>query len=317
MKKRVLSAIVMFAVLVGAFAFRLIPDYGTIVFDLLVGVLAIFCSLEMCKILSKMNILHSQMAVGIYPSMMFAGHIFAFLFELEFYLWIVIQISILIFMALATFVFYVSLNNRFIKNLKKETKLNKFKLAIKVSLGSFVGFIYPSLLFISFMLMNRIDELKFGFVSNFSGNLAWLLLVVAIVIPIVTDTFAMLCGSLLKGPKLCEKISPKKTVSGASLAVVFSIIVSGALFFVFNAFDVYKLAFISLNVKMWHFVLFGFLCSIVCQAGDIFESFLKRKANLKDSGNIIPGHGGFLDRLDSHLFGAPLTILFFVLLFVI
>ena len=55
---------------------------------------------------------------------------------------------------------------------------------------------------------------------------------------------------------------------------------------------------------------------MICQLGDIFESYLKRKANIKDSGNIFPGHGGFLDRFDSHIFNAPFILIFFSLLII-
>lgn len=317
MKKRIYIALIMLAVVVGAFAFRLIPNYGVYVFDLLIGVLAILCTLEITKILDGMNIKNSPMAIGIYPSVMFAGHVFYYLFNLKFYYWIIIQIGALALTILITYLTFLSLDNRYMKNLMKETRLSKSKLARQITLGTLIACAYPCFLFLAYMLMNRIDQTPLAFVESFQGNLGWMLLTLAVAIPVVTDTCAMLCGSLFGGKKLCPKISPKKTISGACSAVLISSIVSGGLYYLFKVFNCFEHGFILNNITMWQFVLFGFLCSIVSQLGDLFESFLKRKANVKDSGTIFAGHGGFLDRLDSHLFAAPFTYIYFVVLLLI
>ncbi len=317
MKKRIYVALIMLAVLAGTFAFRFIPDYGNYIFDMLVGVVAIFCSMEISKILSGMNILSCSMAAGVYPSLMFAGHVVSFLFELKIYFWIAIQVGILLLSSLAVFIIFVSLNNKYVKDLRNKTNLSRCKLAWKITLSSFISFVYPCFMFAFFMLLGRFDELKYHTIAKFDGQLSWLVLLCAVLVPIVTDTCAMLFGKLLKGPKLCEKISPKKTISGAVSAVLISAVVMGAVYILFKLGMVYKEAFTYSGIKIWHFMLFGMLCSLVSQIGDLFESFLKRKAGVKDSGNIFPGHGGFLDRLDSHLFSAPFTFIFFFLLFII
>ena len=127
----------------------------------------------------------------------------------------------------------------------------------------------------------------------------------------------MLCGMLFKGPKLCPKISPNKTISGSICATILTSLVCGAFFYVFNAFGVVANGFSRLGIQVWHFVILGFVGAIVCQLGDLFESFIKRRANVKDSGNIFPGHGGFLDRFDSHIFNAPFVLAFFIFAFII
>ncbi len=130
----------------------------------------------------------------------------------------------------------------------------------------------------------------FLFFSNFIG--LKIMLYILLIGCIASDIGGFIFGKLFKGPKL-TKISPKKTFSGAlgSIALAtFSI--SFLFFFLIN----------NLNIKI---TIIGIMTSIFCQVGDLFFSYLKRKAQIKDTGNILPGHGGVLDRLDGILLGIP------------
>ena len=126
----------------------------------------------------------------------------------------------------------------------------------------------------------------------------------------------MLFGMLLKGPKLCPKTSPNKTISGFVSGVIMTTLVMVALFFVLTSFGDIKTAFDACEIGLVHFAMIGFFGSLVSTAGDLFESFLKRRAMVKDSSNFIPGHGGVLDRLDSHTFNAPFVFFFFFVLLI-
>ena len=117
---------------------------------------------------------------------------------------------------------------------------------------------------------------------------------------IASDVGGFIVGKTFKGPKL-TKISPNKTYSGAIGSFLFTFLILSIFIFIF------KVKF-SYNV-----VILSFFTSLSCQIGDLFFSFLKRKAQIKDTGNFLPGHGGILDRVDGMLFGVPAGFITLVL----
>ena len=112
-------------------------------------------------------------------------------------------------------------------------------------------------------------------------------------ISIVTDIGGLIFGKFFKGKKL-TKISPNKTISGLIGSFVFSLI----LMILFNIFSSNTYDYISL-------LILTLLVSFLSQIGDLFISYIKRNAKVKDTGDLLPGHGGFLDRFDGILFGFP------------
>ena len=119
---------------------------------------------------------------------------------------------------------------------------------------------------------------------------------------VASDIGGFIFGKYFKGPKL-TKISPNKTISGA---IGSFILTSVFVLLLFNYFS------INLNLKI---LIISLTTSLGCQVGDLFFSYLKRKAKLKDTGNILPGHGGILDRVDGILVGLPLGIIILIFLF--
>ena len=119
---------------------------------------------------------------------------------------------------------------------------------------------------------------------------------------ILTSTFlsdigGYIFGKIFKGKKL-TKISPNKTYSGA----IGSIILSCSSLLLINSLQVFFLNKLLINFLELNFLFFTILISFVCQLGDLFASFLKRKINIKNISNILPGHGGILDRIDGLIF---------------
>lgn len=157
---------------------------------------------------------------------------------------------------------------------------------IKIKLYKLYGIIFLILSFISIYKIR----------NDFLGEYLYLLFVTLVCVS--TDIGGYLFGKIFKGPKL-TKISPKKTISGMIGSYILSAIVTFAFIF-----------FANLNFS-FEFILQIFILviiiSTVSQLGDISISYFKRLSKVKDTGNIIPGHGGILDRIDGMIFAFPFS----------
>lgn len=134
------------------------------------------------------------------------------------------------------------------------------------------------------------------------GKMGADLLMLLLVIIWANDIFAYLVGRTLGRHKLAPVISPKKTVEGAIGGLLFGVLASYASHWIFIP-----------QITAKDAVLMALLIGVLGQIGDLCESIVKRTANVKDSGGIVPGHGGMLDRVDSLLFGAPAMYYYFYL----
>ena len=123
-------------------------------------------------------------------------------------------------------------------------------------------------------------------------------LIYSILVSILTDIGGLITGKIFKGKKL-TKISPKKTISGALGSFLFSLMLVP---FYLNIFTDYKIPVL---------ILITLVVSFTSQAGDLFISFLKRKASVKNTSNLLPGHGGVLDRIDGMIFSIPVCLIIF------
>ena len=127
-------------------------------------------------------------------------------------------------------------------------------------------------------------------------NNDYFLILFVLIICISTDIGGYIFGKIFKGPKL-TKISPNKTVSGAIGSFLLSLIIT-----------IFFFTIIQFNINfssIFHLILIIILISFVSQLGDLTISYFKRESKIKDTGKIIPGHGGILDRIDGMIFAFP------------
>jgi phosphatidate cytidylyltransferase len=177
------------------------------------------------------------------------------------------------------------------------TSFYEFSRLIKKIFGFKSIFFYLSI-FIFFIYILTLT--LFFYLLLINSNTTYFL-ILTLLICFASDIGGLVFGKFFKGKKL-TKISPKKTISGSVGSFFFSFLI----ILIFSYFNLVGFTF--------NFIIYAFATSLLCQIGDIFISFLKRKAKVKDTGSLLPGHGGVLDRIDGILFGFPFGIFIFFIM---
>ena len=202
----------------------------------------------------------------------------ALLLGMFFYSYIMI-ISLIIIAIISWIEFYALISKIFKKDVLKD---------------KFFRFSYKAL---SLIYLSGLVYLIFTIESENSNLKIYLLY--SVLIAILSDIGGLVCGKIFKGKKL-TKISPNKTISGSIGSFMFSILLIP--FF-------YK---VQIDQSLVNFFLITIIISLTSQLGDLFISLLKRKAKVKDTSDLLPGHGGVLDRIDGIIFAIPLGIFLFI-----
>ena len=195
-----------------------------------------------------------------------------------FYTYIMI-VSLIIIAIISWIEFYALLSKILKKNILKDR---------------FFRFFYKVL---SLFYLSGLVYLIFAIESEYSNFKIYLLY--SVLIAILSDIGGLVCGKIFKGKKL-TKISPNKTISGSIGSFIFSTLLIP--FF-------YKT---HIDQNLLNILLITIIISATSQLGDLFLSFLKRKAKVKDTSDLLPGHGGVLDRIDGIIFAIPLGIFLFI-----
>ena len=150
---------------------------------------------------------------------------------------------------------------------------------------------------VSLIYLSGLVYFIFAIESEYSNLKVYLLY--SILVAILSDLGGIVCGKIFKGKKL-TKISPNKTISGSIGSFIFSILLI-PLF--------YKG---QIDESLLNMLFITIIISLTSQLGDLFISLLKRKAKVKDTSDLLPGHGGVLDRIDGIIFAIPLGIFLFI-----
>lgn len=157
-----------------------------------------------------------------------------------------------------------------------------------------LGFLYVAVFFSFIVLVN----------TKTNGNyLVWLIFISSW----ICDTAAYYAGRAFGKKKLCPKVSPKKTVEGSIGGMLGSAIACGIYGFIICSKGI--------SIPIYHFFIIGTICGVFCQFGDLAASSIKRYVGVKDYSNLIPGHGGILDRFDSILFSS--VVVYYYLTFIV
>ena len=197
-----------------------------------------------------------------------------------FYSYIMI-ISLIIIAIISWIEFYALISKILKKNILKD---------------KFFRFFYKSL---SLIYLSGLVYLIFAIESEYSNLKIYLLY--SVLVAILSDIGGLVCGKIFKGKKL-TKISPNKTISGSIGSFMFSTLLIP--FFYKGQID----------QTLVNLFIITIIISLTSQLGDLFISLLKRKAKVKDTSDLLPGHGGVLDRIDGIIFAIPLGIFLFIII---
>lgn len=286
MKKRVVTSIFIVAITVFAVLSKLLPHViGKYIFDVFCLFVMTVAGFEMANIFEKANRPTNKFMATMYGVFNYIVLQIMLISKVQFYLILLAEVLALLLYAGITFVVETV-------NKKRATNQQNFATTINTTIAC----LYPTFWFGLLLQINHIDA--FVGVANFS--LIFVILMFAIAM--LTDTMAFLVGVTFKGPKLAPKISPKKTISGAFGGLIGGVLGAMIVYWVATAVPDLASVITRFNFAWWHFFLMGLVGSVLGQVGDLFESKLKRNAGVKDSGNIFPGHGGMMDRIDAMTF---------------
>ncbi|MDC3349665.1 phosphatidate cytidylyltransferase [Candidatus Pelagibacter ubique] len=204
----------------------------------------------------------------------------ALLIGMFFYSYIMI-ISLIIIAIISWIEFYALISKIFKKDILKD---KFFRFSYKA-----LSLIYLSgLVYLIFTIESENNNLK-------------IYLLYSVLVAILSDIGGLICGKIFKGKKL-TKISPNKTISGSIGSFIFST-------FLIPFF--YKS---QIDQTLVNLFIITIIISLTSQLGDLFISLLKRKAKVKDTSDLLPGHGGVLDRIDGIIFAIPLGIFLFIII---
>ena len=278
MLKRILTALVMIVVVFG-FILGLRQVHPAILAGF-IALITIAASYEMCDALKKAE--YNTMKYLVMASALCVS-VVTYFFS---YLGLALSLTATVIIALTIFTF-------------------DHKYELKDVLATIFILFYPILLMSLFIIMNNSD-------------LGLYAILLTVFIPVFTDTFAYFTGRFLGKRKLCPEISPKKTIAGAVGGVIGAILGALLVFLLFdvlNAFESFRYVdTFALTDEYWKsaliYIALGIVAGPICEVGDLIASWIKRKAGIKDYGSIFPGHGGFMDRLDSVIVNIPIVLCF-------
>ena len=277
MLKRTITGACYVAFIAGFFLLREFVDYR--LFHILTLIFIVLGTFEMARMMKKDGLKYNLIASVVFSALLVPLYLLIEYKVRKNFGWIIIVDYIALAVIAVTAVCVI-------KNTCKKTFIS-----------SIAPYLYPALLLLPMLLINELGE--HAFIA---------MLLVFIVSPLC-DTMAYLVGSLIGGPKLCPTLSPKKTISGAVGGLIGGALGGLLVFLIFRPeINVFKPALTAVIL-----IVVGLVSAVLTEAGDLFESFIKRRVGVKDSGNILPGHGGILDRIDGMLF----TFIFVYIIFLI
>lgn len=300
MLKRSLTGAVILLITV---AFVLLKMVSPLFFDAFVLIIAIAALYEMINAYKEIDKIPNKIALYMVPVLMCLVYIFSPTVLMALALNLLIAMVLLVYL-LTNDIIEFARDRRNGTTEPNVSVLNQ-KLFEKTKISMMI-YAYP-LLPISFLFAINHLPYEIGYIG----------IILVFVVAMLTDTCAYLVGKFFGKTKFVPEVSPNKTVAGLVGGFLGGIIGSLACYFIFYYTDMFSVLNIAgQGVSITAFLLIAVIGSFINQLGDLVASAFKRKINIKDYGNIFPGHGGFMDRYDGTMFVAVFVYLILVVFFV-
>ena len=304
-KQRILSAIVIVVGLLGFFALRLWVN--VYVFDLLIGFLMIISAYEVDNLLHKMGRPTYFLGFSVYPLLSFVSVLVCLSLGLNFFWYVLINLGIIVVLGFGmAFLPLICKNKVYKSRINDGYRYGNVRYSVSKSLNTCFVCVWPVFLFSFAFAINHFNNFELAISQNwlsYSGvegvDIGIIGLLLLFVTTILADTCAMLIGRLLKTPKISlQKLGPGKSWGGLFGGIIGALGGALAVYGVLTLFSNYATLFNIVNISIVHFVIIGLVCGLFNMMGDIFSSFFKRRAIVKDFSQLIPGHGGIMDRIN-------------------
>ncbi len=303
MKTRILSSVAVFAIIAIAIASRLLTPY---VFDAIFLIAGVVGTIEVTRAYSNNKKTINSNMTSTYMPVLYIGLLYV-IFTKGTLLHMLLYVGC---MVVAYFLFSIFLSLLSKEDVKAEMLRNGYlksfaRYIFAKAFRTIAIIFYPAVLFMCLIVLNHLESFYIVTEETTIKSITIFLdymIIACFVCSTLTDTFAMLIGCKVGGPKLCPNISPKKTVSGAISGLLFGIIGVLGLYMIYSTNETFVGLIEGLKVNWLPVISFAVVAPILCQVGDICASAIKRKNNIKDYGTLIPGHGGVMDRMDGQIF---------------
>lgn len=297
MKKRVITGFFIFLVTALAVISKI---WLNEIFDIFIAIIAVVSASEVVNMMKKKGMDINGFMACMYLPIMYIPIIFFEDTSIS-----IGQLFLLLFIFYGAWTLVVWIYDFSVRFKQNEREM--FHNSIITTRNTALVGIYPAMFLSMFLVLNHLA----GYTLIINKYLTLWMIVLVFTITMLTDTFAYFVGSKLRGPKVCPKISPNKSWSGCVGGLIGGI-VGALLVYLVLQIDKFNSILTIMDINALHFVLLGVFGSVISQVGDFFESYLKRKAEVKDSGNIFPGHGGMLDRIDALMFNTVFVTIFVI-----
>jgi len=314
------SVVAIFLILFAAVFFVLQAVYAPI-FDLFIILMSLLVTKEIIGLFAKIGKPLYKPLAFLVPVLFFVLVVIGFYTGLSALWMFIISVCIMAVLYLLSLLWGYGFKKEYSRDaFVTSTGMNVNRFIMLKSNNTLALFVYPNFLLFFMYLLNHIDALKISNIATvFSGAyIALFGLILVFAISSLSDTLANLCGTFLKGPKVFppisfgaghnslfypngKPVSPNKRWSGCIGGLIGGMIAGIVVYFVFAAIfpGLYN------TVHWWQFLIVGLFGSVVSQIGDVFESYLKRRAGVVDAGTLLKSHGGVVDRIDAIIFNTP------------